>query len=357
MPPTSRPEEVSGAGLVRRSRWSRPTTWRCSTSTAWSTSATRRCPARRRGRRRGPRGGDCGSPSSPTTPRAPRQAVGEDCASSGCRPSRTTWSPRRRRPRSVLAERFGAGARDRVLWAPPASSEALTAAGLEPVGVDDDDAAALVTGYGPDVVWRDVMRAAVRVRDGLPWVASNTDLTIPTAFGIAPGHGVMVRMLRRLHAASTPTVAGKPAAAAVRRDRAPRRRRQRPLMVGDRLDTDIEGAAQRRDRLAPGDDGRHRPGGPGRGAGASCGRRTSPRDLAGLLEPHAAPGAIGLGVARGRLAGGRDATGASRSTGTGTRTTGGGWWRPRPGPTSTTPGSGRHDRRCAPRRGSGRSGG
>ena len=41
------------------------------------------------------------------------------------------------------------------------------------------------------------MRAAVRIRDGLPWVASNTDLSFPTAYGTAPGHGVLVAMLQR----------------------------------------------------------------------------------------------------------------------------------------------------------------
>ena len=39
-------------------------------------------------------------------------------------------------------------------------------AGLPP----DSAAQALVSGYGPDVLWRDVMHAAVRVRDGLWWV-------------------------------------------------------------------------------------------------------------------------------------------------------------------------------------------
>ena len=60
-----------------------------------------------------------------------------------------------------------------------------------PVAVGEE-ADAVVSGYGPDVLWRDIMRAAVLVRDGLPWVASNTDLTIPTAYGTAPGHGVLV---------------------------------------------------------------------------------------------------------------------------------------------------------------------
>ena len=108
--------------------------------------------------------------------------------------------------------------------------------------VDDESAVALVTGYGPDVVWRDVMRAAVRVRDGLPWVASNTDETIPTAFGIAPGHGVMVRMLRDFTGVE-PEVAGKPARPLLDETVA-RTGAQQPLMVGDRLDTDIEGAVR-----------------------------------------------------------------------------------------------------------------
>ncbi len=106
--------------------------------------------------------------------------------------------------------------------------------------MDDEDAVSLVTGYGPDVVWRDVMRAAVRVRDGLPWVASNTDGTIPTAFGIAPGHGVMVRMLSDFTEVS-PVVAGKPERPLFDETIA-RTGARRPLMVGDRLDTDIEGA-------------------------------------------------------------------------------------------------------------------
>ena len=92
------------------------------------------------------------------------------------------------------------------------------------------------------------MRAAVRVRDGLWWVASNSDLTIPTAFGVAPGHGVLVETLRRFSGVE-PVVAGKPSRPLL--DETVRRvGGDRPLMVGDRLDTDIEGRGQRRDRLA-----------------------------------------------------------------------------------------------------------
>jgi glycerol 3-phosphatase-2 len=138
----------------------------------------------------------------------------------------------------LLRERFGEGAR--VVRLGGAGLEAaLVEAGLVPVGADDE-AVAVASGYGPDVLWRDIMRVAVRVRDGLPWLASNADLTIPTAFGVAPGHGVLVETLARFSGV-TPAVAGKPERALL--DETVRRvGGDRPLMVGDRLDTDIEGA-------------------------------------------------------------------------------------------------------------------
>lgn len=138
----------------------------------------------------------------------------------------------------VLAERLRAGA-PVVLLGAAGLEEAVRAEGLVPVGVEDE-AEALVTGYGPDVLWRDIMRASVRVRDGLWWVASNTDMSIPTAYGAAPGHGVLVDTVRRF-AGVDPVVAGKPQRPLL--DETVRRvGGERPLMVGDRLDTDIEGA-------------------------------------------------------------------------------------------------------------------
>ncbi len=137
----------------------------------------------------------------------------------------------------VLLDTFGEGARVAVLGA-DGLRVALDEAGLVAAGIDDD-VVAVVSGYGPDVVWRDIMRAAVRVRGGLPWVASNSDLSLPTADGPAPGHGVLVDMLARF-AGVAPTVAGKPQRPLL--DETVRRvGGERPLMVGDRLDTDIEG--------------------------------------------------------------------------------------------------------------------
>jgi len=139
----------------------------------------------------------------------------------------------------LIRDEFGTGVAVAYLGAIGLRT-ALEEEGLVPVGADDPAAVALSTGYGPDVVWREIMRAAVRVEAGLPWIASNTDLSIPTDFGVAPGHGVFVRMVSEFTGV-TPTVAGKPERPLL--DETMRRMGgDRPLMIGDRLDTDIEGA-------------------------------------------------------------------------------------------------------------------
>ena len=139
---------------------------------------------------------------------------------------------------TMLSERYPPGTRVAVLGAEGLRA-ALKQRALEPVAVDDD-AVAIVTGYGPDVPWSDIMRAATRIRGGLPWFAANIDSTIPTAFGEAPGHGAQVELLSRFSGV-VPTVAGKPAVPLF--DEARRRiGGGAVLMVGDRLDTDILGA-------------------------------------------------------------------------------------------------------------------
>lgn len=138
----------------------------------------------------------------------------------------------------LLAEEHGAGARVLLLGG-EGLRVALLEAGLDPVE-DPEGAVAVASGYGPDVRWRDIMRASVLVRDGLPWVASNADLTIPTPYGLAPGHGVLVRTITGF-AGVDATIAGKPERPLME-ETVLRVGGDRPLMVGDRLDTDIEGA-------------------------------------------------------------------------------------------------------------------
>jgi glycerol-1-phosphatase len=188
----------------------------------------------------------------------------------------------------VLADAHGEGARILMLGGDGLRA-ALVEAGLEPVE-DPDGAVAVASGYGPDVRWRDIMRVASLVRDGLPYVASNADMTIPTAYGLAPGHGVLVQTITGF-AGVEATVAGKPEKPLME-ETVLRVGGDRPIMVGDRLDTDIEGA--------------HAIGVPSllvlTGVTwleelATAGSELRPTyispDLAGLFEPHPAPAVDG----------------------------------------------------------------
>ncbi|GFH37168.1 HAD-IIA family hydrolase [Streptomyces pacificus] len=118
---------------------------------------------------------------------------------------------------------------------------ALRERGLEPVDSADDDPAAVVQGYGgPELTWGRLVEASYAVARGVPWFASNTDLTIPSARGIAPGNGAAVEAVR-LATGREPQVGGKPQPP-MHRETILRTGAERPLVVGDRLDTDIEGA-------------------------------------------------------------------------------------------------------------------
>ena len=140
---------------------------------------------------------------------------------------------------SVVAELIGP--RGRVLpVGGPGVAAALTAAGLTVVERAEDGPDAVVQGYGRDVGWTQLAEAVVAVRNGARHVATNTDATIPSPRGPLPGNGAMVGVVAAV-TGQAPLVTGKPDPAmhaeCVRRTGA-----RRPLVVGDRLDTDIEGA-------------------------------------------------------------------------------------------------------------------
>ena len=118
--------------------------------------------------------------------------------------------------------------------------EALAERDLRPVQSPDDDPVAVVSGYHRDITWGTVTDGAILVRAGLPWVASNTDMSVPTARGHGPGNGVLVDAVARF-TGRHPVVAGKPRPPLFE-ETVRRVGGDRPLVVGDRLDTDIEGA-------------------------------------------------------------------------------------------------------------------
>jgi glycerol-1-phosphatase len=140
----------------------------------------------------------------------------------------------------LIAEQVPAGARVLVIGG-EGLRVALRERGLVPVDSADDDPAAVAQGYGgPQLPWERLAEAGYAVARGVPWFASNTDLTIPSGRGIAPGNGAAVEVVRIVTGAD-PQVAGKPLPP-MHRETILRTGARRPLVVGDRLDTDIEGA-------------------------------------------------------------------------------------------------------------------
>jgi glycerol 3-phosphatase-2 len=120
----------------------------------------------------------------------------------------------------------------------------VSAAGFRITRSADDSPDAVVQGFSPEVGWQALAQAsfALQRRPDIPWVATNTDWTIPVEGGIAPGNGAMVSAVH-LAVGRLATFAGKPEpeifAVALERWGTPP---EHTLMVGDRLDTDVLGA-------------------------------------------------------------------------------------------------------------------
>jgi len=123
----------------------------------------------------------------------------------------------------------------------PGIDAALIPAGYRVTRDPSAQCAAVVQGFGPDVGWRDLAEAAYLVESGLPWLVTNPDLTFPTARGIAPGNGALARAVAYAVGRDPDLVAGKPEPPLLQTT-LKRTGARRALMVGDRLDTDIEAA-------------------------------------------------------------------------------------------------------------------
>ncbi|MBO0607760.1 HAD-IIA family hydrolase [Myceligenerans salitolerans] len=117
---------------------------------------------------------------------------------------------------------------------------AVRAAGFDVVASADDRPDAVAQGYAPQLAWEDLAEAAYAVGRGAWHVASNLDLSLPTARGLAPGNGALVGAVTAATGV-TPSSAGKPGPDMFRMA-AERAGAARPLVIGDRLDTDLAGA-------------------------------------------------------------------------------------------------------------------
>ncbi|MBX6386317.1 MAG: HAD-IIA family hydrolase [Microbispora sp.] len=119
---------------------------------------------------------------------------------------------------------------------------ALREHGLRPVTTALDAPAAVVQGISADLSYGLLSEGALAVRRGAWFVAANGDTTMPTGRGELPGNGSMSRVIATATGVE-PVVAGKPEPP-LHRESMIRTGAERPLIVGDRLDTDIEGATR-----------------------------------------------------------------------------------------------------------------
>ena len=109
----------------------------------------------------------------------------------------------------------------------------------------EDAPDAVVQGFAPEVAWTDLAEAAFALKlpedeGGIPWIATNTDWTIPRERGVAPGNGTLVSAVHTAIGRRA-TVAGKPETP-IFEEATSRFGATKPLFIGDRLDTDILGA-------------------------------------------------------------------------------------------------------------------
>lgn len=114
--------------------------------------------------------------------------------------------------------------------------------GYRPVRSLAEGPSAVMQGFSPQVTWADLAEAAYAVESGLPWIATNPDLTFPTERGLAPGNGSLVAAVANAVARQPDAIAGKPEPPllheALRRCGC-----TSGLMIGDRIDTDIRGGS------------------------------------------------------------------------------------------------------------------
>ena len=108
----------------------------------------------------------------------------------------------------------------------------------------DEDAAYVVVGWDQQLTWDRLATAALLIHAGAGFVGTNPDKSYPTERGPVPGNGAQLASLEATTGVA-PFVVGKPEPWMY--EEALRRMGARPettAVIGDRLDTDIAGAAR-----------------------------------------------------------------------------------------------------------------
>lgn len=118
--------------------------------------------------------------------------------------------------------------------------DTVAQAGFEVVSKASEEPAAVIQGYGAEVGWAELSEAAYAINAGALFMATNLDATLPTEKGFALGNGSLVAAVE--HATGQKPFAGGKPFAGIYRKAAAHAGASKPLVVGDRLDTDIAGA-------------------------------------------------------------------------------------------------------------------
>ena len=139
----------------------------------------------------------------------------------------------------LLAERLPAGAPVLVVGGNGLRT-ALRERGLRPVSTAAARPSAVVQGYSPDISYSMLAEGGLAVAAGAWFVGSNADRTLPSRRGSQPGNGSLLKVIETATGVR-PVVAGKPEPP-LHRESVLRTGARNPLVVGDRLDTDIEAA-------------------------------------------------------------------------------------------------------------------
>ncbi len=141
---------------------------------------------------------------------------------------------------AYLADHYPAGTPVHVLGS-AGLVQAVAERGLIPV---EDQAPVVVVGWTQQLTWERLARATLLIRSGAQFIGTNPDVTFPSERGLVPGNGAALAALQAA-TGTRPLVIGKPEPwlyrEAMRRMEASA---ESTAVIGDRLDTDIAGAAR-----------------------------------------------------------------------------------------------------------------
>ncbi|WP_150460401.1 HAD-IIA family hydrolase [Nesterenkonia ebinurensis] len=98
---------------------------------------------------------------------------------------------------------------------------------------------AVIQGFDPGLGWKDLAEASYAINAGAQWFATNLDRSVPRENGIAPANGALVEAVS-FATGTRPRAAGKPEPVMFTQA-AESLGLEAPLVIGDRLDTDVLG--------------------------------------------------------------------------------------------------------------------